>query len=147
MLPELLALRRPPFLSDGKDPELAYACLRTYNDYLLDEWCATDPERLFGAVILPLNDIDLAVAELRRVHRQRGQGHRLLRKPDRLGLPSVHTSHWDPLLAVANEAGLPVCMHIGSSSRLITTSAGRARHRPHRPARLELHVRRRRLAA
>ena len=42
-----------------------------------------------------------------------------------LGLPSVHTDHWDPLWAVADEAGIPVCMHIGWSSRLLTTS-GRA---------------------
>src|ERR1700712_1659377 len=34
---------------DIKDADLALACLRTYNDYLIDEWCATDPERLYGA--------------------------------------------------------------------------------------------------
>ena len=111
------------FYLDGKDPGLAYACLRTYNDYLLDEWCATDPDRLFGAVILPLNDIDLAVAELRRVIDKGAKAIAFSENPTVLGLPSIHTTHWDPLLAVANEAGLPICMHIGSSSRLITTSA------------------------
>ena len=35
-----------------QDHELGLACLRTYNDFLLDEWCATDRARLFGAVIL-----------------------------------------------------------------------------------------------
>jgi predicted TIM-barrel fold metal-dependent hydrolase len=42
--------------------------------------------------------------------------------PTVLGLPSVHTDHWEPLWSLVNEAGIPVCMHIGSSSRLLTTS-------------------------
>jgi predicted TIM-barrel fold metal-dependent hydrolase len=42
--------------------------------------------------------------------------------PTVLGLPSIHTSHWDPLWEVVNEARIPLGMHIGSSSRLVTTS-------------------------
>ena len=112
--------------SDVKDTDLGLACLQTYNDYLLDEWCATDPQRLFGAAILPLPDIDAAVAELERVIAKGAKAIAFSENPTVLGLPSVHTDHWDPLWAVAEEAGVPVCMHIGSSSRLVTTSAGRA---------------------
>jgi hypothetical protein len=43
------------FFLNVKDRDLGLACLRTYNDYLLDEWCATDPARLYGAAILPLH--------------------------------------------------------------------------------------------
>jgi len=105
-----------------EDPELGLACLRTYNDYLLDEWCATDPQRLYGAVILPLQDIDLAVAELRRVLAKGARALAFSENPTVIGLPSIHTEHWDPLWDVVNEAQIPVCMHIGSSSRLVTTS-------------------------
>ena len=59
LLPQLRTLRRPPLLPERTGPDLGYACLRTYNDYLLDEWCATAPDRLFGAVILPLDDVQL----------------------------------------------------------------------------------------
>jgi predicted TIM-barrel fold metal-dependent hydrolase len=111
------------FFLNSKDHELALACLRTYNDYLLDEWCATDPSRLYGAVILPLNDIGLAVAELERVLAKGAKAIAFSENPTVLGLPSVHTDHWDPLWSAVNEAGIPVCMHIGSSSRLVTTSA------------------------
>ena len=38
------------------------------------------------------------------------------------GLPSVHTDHWDPLWAALSDAELPVCLHIGSSSRVVLTS-------------------------
>lgn len=111
------------FFLDAKDPELGLACLRTYNDYLLDEWCATDPDRLFGAVVLPLHDIDRAVAELERVIAKGASAVAFSENPTVLGLPSVHTDHWDPLFAVASEAGVPICQHIGSSSRLLSTSA------------------------
>ena len=104
------------------DPDLGLACLRTYNDYLLDEWCATDPARLYGAAILPLQDIDLAVAELQRVLAKGARALAFSENPTVLGLPSIHTSHWDPLWDLVDDAGIPVCMHIGSSSRLVTTS-------------------------
>jgi predicted TIM-barrel fold metal-dependent hydrolase len=110
------------FYLNVKDTDLGLACLRTYNDYLLDEWCGTDPRRLYGAAILPLPDIDLAVAELKRVIGKGARAIAFSENPTVLGLPSVHTGHWDPLWAVASEAGVPVCTHIGSSSRLVTTS-------------------------
>jgi len=110
------------FFLDVEDHELGLACLRTYNDYLLDEWCATDPARLCGAVILPLSDVELAIAELERVLAKGAKAIAFSENPTVLGLPSVHTDHWDPLWAVVNEAEVPVCMHIGSSSRLVTTS-------------------------
>jgi predicted TIM-barrel fold metal-dependent hydrolase len=110
------------FFLGVKDAELGLACLRTYNDYLLDEWCGTDPQRLFGAAILPLNDIDAAVIEMRRVIDKGAKAIAFSENPTVLGLPSVHTRHWDPLWAIADEAEIPICMHIGSSSRLLNTS-------------------------
>ncbi|MGR7003453.1 amidohydrolase family protein [Yinghuangia aomiensis] len=51
------------------------------------------------------------------------QSHRLLRRTRRCwACSSLHTPHWDPLWAFLSEARLPVCQHIGSSSRLVTTS-------------------------
>jgi len=110
------------FFLNVKDHDLGLAWLRTYNDYLLDEWCATDRERLYGAAILPLHDVELAVAELERVLEKGAKALAFSENPTVLGLPSVHTDHWDPLWKVVQAAGIPVCMHIGSSSRLMTTS-------------------------
>lgn len=110
------------FFLNVKDLDLGDVCLRTYNDYLLDEWCGTDPDRLFGVVVLPLYDVDKAVAELERVIPKGARAIAFSENPTVLGLPSVHSGHWDPIWAAASEAGLPICMHIGSSSRLINTS-------------------------
>src|SRR4029077_20883228 len=76
------------FFLNVKDKALGVACLKTYNDYLLDEWCATDRSRLFGAPILPLHDIDLAVAEMHRVLAKGASALAFSENPTVLGLPS-----------------------------------------------------------
>src|SRR5437879_2791549 len=111
------------FFLGVKDRDLGLACLRTYNDYLLDDWCATDPARLYGAVILPLHDIDLAIEELQRVAAKGAKALAFSENPTVLGLPSVHTDDWVSLWSAVEEIDIPVCMHIGSSSKLMTTSA------------------------
>jgi predicted TIM-barrel fold metal-dependent hydrolase len=42
--------------------------------------------------------------------------------PERLGLPSLHTGYWDPLMQACAETGTVVCLHVGSSSSAPTTS-------------------------
>jgi len=37
-----------------KDKELARLCVRAYNDFILDEWCAAAPDRYVPLIILPL---------------------------------------------------------------------------------------------
>jgi predicted TIM-barrel fold metal-dependent hydrolase len=111
------------FFLGVQDLDLGLACLRTYNDYLLDEWCAVAPDRLYGAVILPLYDVDLAVAELERTAAKGAKAVAFSENPTVLGLPSVHTDHWERLWSAIAAVDLPVCMHIGSSSKLVTTSA------------------------
>ena len=42
--------------------------------------------------------------------------------PHPLGLPSFPTGHWRPVFEACNETGLPMSMHIGTSSGLIRPS-------------------------
>ena len=42
--------------------------------------------------------------------------------PAMLGLPSVHTDHWDPFWKVCADLDVVVCVHLGSSSRPPMTS-------------------------
>ena len=51
----------------AKDKELALACVQAWNDFQLDEWCATAPDRLIPLAILPTWDPHLAAAEVERV--------------------------------------------------------------------------------
>lgn len=105
-----------------EDKELALACVRAWNDYVIDDWCAAEPGLFVPMVITATWDVDLAVAEVERCLDKGAKALCWVEDPVPLGLPSYHTDHWDPLMALCQEAQLPVCMHIGSSG----TSAGNA---------------------
>ncbi len=42
--------------------------------------------------------------------------------PEKLGWPSLHNEHWDPLWKACADEGTVLCLHIGSSSQLVITS-------------------------
>lgn len=111
--------------SEAEDKELALMCVRAYNDWMLDEWCAAVPGRLIPMIILPLWDAGLAQAEVERGAAKGARAVTFSENPAALGLPSVHDRrrYWDPVFAACAEAGMPVCTHIGSSSKLPFTSA------------------------
>ncbi|GAA1850950.1 amidohydrolase family protein [Pseudonocardia ailaonensis] len=108
---------------EAKDKDLGLACVQAYNDFMLDEWSGADRERLVPLVILPLWDAELAAAEVRRTAARGAKAIAFSEGPAKLGLPSFHSGGWDPLFRAAVETDMPVCMHIGSSSSMITTSA------------------------
>lgn len=106
----------------GKDKELSALCISAYNDFVVEEWCAADPARLAAVGILPLWDVEAAVAEVERIADSGVAAIAFSENPTTLGLPSVYTDHWDPLWAAISHTGLPVCLHIGSSSKLLSSS-------------------------
>jgi predicted TIM-barrel fold metal-dependent hydrolase len=102
------------------DPELAVLCVQAWNDFVIDEWCAAAPELFVPMTIAPVWDVDLAVAETERMI---GRGTKALcwiEDPANLGLPGYHTDYWYPLFALCEEAGLPICMHIGGANPAVT---------------------------
>ena len=101
---------------EAKDKELALLCVRAYNDWMLDEWCATDPGRYIPLAILPLWDPDLAAREVERVHARGFRTFCFSENFEPLGIPTIHTGYWDPVLRVANELQMVLSIHIGSSS-------------------------------
>jgi predicted TIM-barrel fold metal-dependent hydrolase len=105
-------------LSQFKDKQLADVCVRAYNDFVIDEWCAAAPEMFVPTIISQLWDPELAAAEVRRCAEK---GARALSFPENtvpLGLPSMHQSHWDPLYRALDETGVVMSMHLGASGRI-----------------------------
>jgi predicted TIM-barrel fold metal-dependent hydrolase len=100
------------------DKELALLCLQAWNDFMLDEWCDTAPGRFIPVVLLPYWDIPACVAELARTVAKGALGVSFPELPDALGLPSLFGAEWNPLLAAAEEAGTPLCMHFGTGGSL-----------------------------
>jgi predicted TIM-barrel fold metal-dependent hydrolase len=110
--------------AERRDKDLALACVRAYNDWMTDESSATAPKRLVPLCIVPLWDVDLAAAEVRRNAARGVRALAFSELPGKLGLPTVHdrSRYWDPLFAACNETGTAVFMHIGSGSHWITSS-------------------------
>jgi predicted TIM-barrel fold metal-dependent hydrolase len=107
---------------EGKDKELGMACVKAYNDWLVEEWCGDSAGRLIPVCLIPLWDVPNAATEVRRNAARGVRAVAFSEIPHHLGLPSVHTPHWDPFFAACEETGTVVCMHIGSSSRMPATS-------------------------
>jgi predicted TIM-barrel fold metal-dependent hydrolase len=107
--------------SEAEDHELGLACIRAYNDWMVEEWCGPSGGRLIPLCIVPLWDAEMAAAE---VTRNAARGVRAVcfsELPQYLGLPSVPSGQWDPFLATCDETKTVVCMHIGSGTRTFSS--------------------------
>jgi predicted TIM-barrel fold metal-dependent hydrolase len=113
------------FLEKG-DRDLGLLCVRAYNDWMIEEWCGgPGAGRLVPLTLVPLWDADLAAAEVRRCAELGSHAVSFCENPSDLGLPSFYeeSNHWDPFFEACQDTDTVVNMHIGSSSKLPTTSA------------------------
>jgi len=108
---------------EAQDKELALLCVKAYNDWMVEEWCGGSGGRLIPLIIIPLWDAGLAADEIRRNAERGVRAVCFSEIPPYLGLPSVHTDYWDPFFQACAETGTVVNMHIGSSSKMPSTSA------------------------
>jgi predicted TIM-barrel fold metal-dependent hydrolase len=108
--------------AEAKDKELAEACVRAYNDWMVEEWCGDSGGRLIPLTIVPLWDAQLAAAEVRRNAERGVRAVCFSEIPSHLGLPSIHSGEWEPFITACEDTETVICMHIGSSSRMPATS-------------------------
>jgi predicted TIM-barrel fold metal-dependent hydrolase len=94
------------------DPELWRECYRAYNDFLLD-FDSHAPERIIAPPQMPVVFPEDCLAEFQRVLRRGAKAVEFVvfdvARP--IGDPV-----WDPLWSAAEEAGIPVCCHIGDKA-------------------------------
>jgi predicted TIM-barrel fold metal-dependent hydrolase len=105
-----------------EDKDVALAMVRAYNDWHIDEWCGSHPGRFIPCAIPAVWDPEVMAAEIRRVAKKGCHALTFSENPSKLGWPSVHSDHWDPVWRACGEESVVVCMHIGSSSQLTITS-------------------------
>jgi len=90
------------------DRELAVACMRAYNDWLLDDFCAVDRRRLFGICPIPTDDgADAMVAEAERVAKKGAKGFFLPYYPAR----PYYDPYYDALWRIASDTGVVASLH------------------------------------
>jgi predicted TIM-barrel fold metal-dependent hydrolase len=100
----------------SEDPELGLACLRAWNDWHIEVWAGTYPDRIIPLQLPWMADVEVGAEEIRRNAERGFKAVSFPEFPAQLGLPSVFTDHWDPLLAACAETGTVVCMHTGASA-------------------------------
>jgi len=106
------------------DKELALACLRIYNDWMIDEWCSGEAHgRLIPLTVVPLWDPKLAAEEVRRCAAKGSHAIAFSENPSKLGFATMYSGEWDVLWQACEETETTVSMHIGSSSSMPTTSS------------------------
>jgi predicted TIM-barrel fold metal-dependent hydrolase len=113
--------------STTNDRDLALATTRAWNDWHLEDWAGSYPDRIIPCQIAWLHDPELAAADIAA---NRARGFRAVsfpELPDQLGLPAIRSTAWDPLLAACEETGTVVCLHAGSGGTLPISSEGAGR--------------------
>jgi predicted TIM-barrel fold metal-dependent hydrolase len=108
---------------EAADKDLALLGVQVYNDWMIDEWCGHErPARLVPLTLVPLWDPKLAAAEVERCAAKGSHAIAFSENPVALGQPSIFSSHWDPLFAACEATDTVINMHVGSSSKMLTTA-------------------------
>ncbi len=90
------------------DRGLALACMRAYNDWLLEDFQAADPQRIVGLPMLPVEDGEVAcVAELDRTLAKGARAAFIPGSPER----PYHDPQYDWLWKAATEREIPLTYH------------------------------------
>jgi predicted TIM-barrel fold metal-dependent hydrolase len=96
------------------DMDVNLVCLQAYNDFLLEDWTGKHPGRFITACLLPLWNVNLAIAELKRVAAKGANAVNFPEAPAKLGIQTIHTGYWDPLFEEICKQDIAVCIHIGT---------------------------------
>ncbi len=75
---------------ERKDKTLGDLCVKAYNDWMVDEWCAGTNGRLIPLIIVQLWDAQLAADEIRRNAARGCHAVSFSEIPPFLGFPSIH---------------------------------------------------------
>jgi len=134
-----LKLRLQDMARDGVDAELCFPGLglqlprvldreaarishRTYNDWA---WSYLDGlhEELVPAAMIPVRDMDDALAETKRVIEL---GYKCITLPSAVfdGTPQYNEPAWDPIFALCGEAAVPIAIHTATGNTPIRALRG-----------------------
>jgi predicted TIM-barrel fold metal-dependent hydrolase len=97
-------------LSWVEEPDLFGAACRAYNRWLAD-YCAAAPTRLYGVGVVPVQDINAAVAEMRRCVEDLGFKAVMIRPCPYLGTKKLNHPDYDPFWAAAANLPCPIGVH------------------------------------
>jgi predicted TIM-barrel fold metal-dependent hydrolase len=107
---------------DVTDPTIAAETCRAYNDWISD-FCKRDPSRLFAMGLVPMQDVDLAIKEAKRLASIGLKG--FMSRPERYRDLALYDPACDGLWHTAVTDGLAVGIHGSFGSQMHSFSTGR----------------------
>ena len=96
-----------------EDPEFEVACVRAYNDWLIEDWAGVS-ERFIPLAVMPfMSPIETIVAEAERAVEAGHMGINMLADPSvaAKGLKSLGDAFWHPLWDACQQLGIGVHLH------------------------------------
>ena len=107
------AFMYPTWFAEGfhlvEDPDVAYALARAYNNWVAD-FCKAAPDRLFAASMVPIQNMDYAIEELRRTAKMPCFKGAFIRPMFIEGHYFTHP-YYDPLWAELESLGTTLAVH------------------------------------
>jgi predicted TIM-barrel fold metal-dependent hydrolase len=83
------------------------AMCRAYNNWLAD-YCSCDPQRLKGVSVVPFQDVDEAIKELKRGQKLGFVGVEI---PPNAAGKNLDDPYFEPFFAEAERLSIPICIH------------------------------------
>ena len=97
---------------------------RAYNRWLTD-YCKPYPDRLFGIAMLPMQSVDLAIAEMRYAKEKLGMRGGFLRPNPYHGTTMLSDRMYEPFWQLAEDLGFSIGFHEGSTNAMPTVGVDR----------------------
>jgi len=88
--------------------------LQAYNDWHLEDWCGSHPDRFIPLAQIPYWDPKLAASEVRRMARRGCRAFNFCQNVSAMGFPSIHDPHWDPFFSAICDEGAVLTVHLGT---------------------------------
>ncbi|OMB92675.1 amidohydrolase family protein [Mycobacterium colombiense] len=95
--------------------DVTLVMVSAYNDWHIDEWAGSYPDRFIPIAILPTWTPEGMCAEIRRVAAKGCRAVTMPELPHLEGLPSYHDEdYWGPVFRTLSEENVVMCLHIGT---------------------------------
>ena len=100
------------FSNPSFDEAYRLEAIQAFNDFQIEEYAQPFPGRFITLAIVPLWDVDKAIAEVERTRKLGVKGISFA-FPQQFGFPHIADPYWDPFWSVAQETELSINLHIG----------------------------------
>ncbi|HEV3111423.1 MAG TPA: amidohydrolase family protein [Candidatus Binataceae bacterium] len=100
-----------------KDQDFQFACFRAFNDWLAN-FCASFPNRLFGAAMIPTEPLEHAVKEMERCAKMglKAAMISISQDTDR----GYNHPLYDPIWSASEDLAMPISLHVAASKKNFT---------------------------